>query len=117
MKDVTDDAFRGFLQALADSGRVRVVGSYAKGTANIGDHLSDVDFWVLKESEGMKEVIAIHERHDIAWDSVIIGAINTPRNPHYLPIPVECSYLFDCQTRRLIDVEIFGVAFKGYEQT
>lgn len=113
---LTIHEFLEFLQELADSGVVRVVGSYADGTANTRGHLSDLDLYVLQEDRGMKKVIEIFNRHGVPWDSVITGSISSPRNAEYMFLPVECSYLFRCKRGRTFPIEICGVKFLAYQQ-
>jgi predicted nucleotidyltransferase len=113
---ISEKRFREFLQALANSGVVRVVGSYATGMANTEDHISDLDLWVLREDKGMKKVISIFDKFGVPWESLSIGYINSPRDVMALPFPVECSYLFKCKRGRTEAVEIEGVTFLAYVQ-
>lgn len=109
--------FRAFLRALADSGVVRVIGSYANGTANTEDHVSDLDLYVLREDKGMKKVIAIFDAFGVPWESFVFGHIYSPRDLTTLPFPVECAYWwFDCKRGRTKPVKVFGVKFIGYVQ-
>lgn len=104
-----------FLTALRDTKLLRVVGSYAKGTQNSGGYLSDIDFHVLKDHEGMQRIIEVFNEHGVAWESVITGSINTPRNAEYMFVPIECSYIFTgFKTRPVRDIKICGVDFKAY---
>lgn len=113
---LTNADYRAFLEDLAASNVVRVVGSYAKGTQNIKGTLSDLDLWVLRDREGMEIVKGIFDAHGVEWDSEITGHIATPRDAQYMPIPVEASYLFTCKTRRTFALSFYGVNFKAYKQ-
>ena len=111
---LTPTEFINFLMALRDSGLARLIGSYARGTENTGDHLSDIDFFVLRGDEGLKQVIAIFNQHGVKWESGLVGQINTPRNADYMPIPVECGYLFGgFKTRPVKTVKVCGIEFKA----
>lgn len=109
---LTDDEFVAFLQELADSNLVRVVGSYARGEAH---KFSDLDLYVLKERKGMAKIIAIFDKHQVQWESIFIGCVGSPRNSEYMPLPVECSYLFTYLKNRTTPIQIFGVTFLAYE--
>ncbi len=112
---LTPTEFIKFLIALRDSGLVRLIGSYARGTENTGPNLSDIDFFVLRGEEGLNQVIAIFEQHGVKWESIIVGSIGSPRNADYMPIPVECSYLFSrFKTRPVKTVKVCGIEFKAY---
>lgn len=108
--------FREFLQALADTGVVRVCGSYAAGTENTQGHLSDLDLYVLRDDVGMKKVIAVFAAFDVPWESVVIGHIASPRDAVTLPMPVECSYHFNTPRRKTFRLIVLGVEFIAYEQ-
>jgi len=113
---LTNAEFMAFLQDLAASKIVRVVGSYAKGTQNIKGTLSDLDLWVLRDREGMDVVKSIFDAHGVEWDSEITGHVATPRDAQYMPIPVEASYLFRCKTGRTFPLSVYGVPFLAYKQ-
>lgn len=119
---LTDEEFDAFLRDLAVCPVLRVCGSYAKGTADSGGYLSDLDFFILPDhpegdDRNIELVKKIFIKHQVDMGSCFIGCIGTPRNNTYAPFPVEMSSLFDTPRKKIIEIEIRGIKFKAYQQT
>jgi len=107
------------LQDLADTGLVKITGSYADGTQTQD---SDIDMHVKEDSpntpmssRNMLKIIDIFKKHNFLWSSSSIGYISTidSNNPG-LGIEIEVSDLFEHRQNRLKEVIIHGVNFKTW---
>ena len=108
------------LQKLADSGLVKVAGSYATGNQTEN---SDIDFQVKVPKEtvlynarnhNMQFIVEILEGFGIKWNSTRTGYISTIGEDNNLEIEMEFYDDFHRNKDRLKTVEIMGVEFKTW---
>jgi predicted nucleotidyltransferase len=111
---------KSLLQELANSNKVLVTGSYAKGNQT---ECSDIDFKVRipqatiiydennKNLEWIKELLA---KYSIKWHSTEVGYITTVKEENGPIIPMEFYEYFDKVKNKLPEVEIMRVKFKTY---
>jgi predicted nucleotidyltransferase len=117
-KRIQQERFLELLKTLADTGLVRVTGSYADGTQTED---SDIDFFVKSDKpdirfweRNMTKIIDILQNYYIVWDSDTVGYVYTHKSKNWLPIPLEFSNHYNHREPRLKEVEIMGVKFKTY---
>lgn len=111
---------KNILQELADSNKVLVAGSYARGEQTDN---SDIDFLIRTPREciiyGTKNpntrwIIDLLEKHSISWNSTRNDYISTIGENNRLPIQMEFYDGFYRNKNKLPEVEIMGVKFKTY---
>ena len=108
------------LEELADSNKVLVAGSYARGEQTEN---SDLDFLVRtpkncilygRRNENIDFVIELLERYKINWESTRNGYISTIGSINNIPIQLEFYDGFYRNKNKLPEVEIMGVKFKTF---
>ncbi len=93
--------FQAFLLELRDYAGAQLHGSFAHYQEDRGEYVSDIDL-VVSEPElddwgdyvkptPIERAIEIFERYEVPWESIITGAINSPRDLVTLPRPVEVT--------------------------
>ena len=108
------------LKELAESNKVLVAGSYARGKQHEG---SDIDFQVRTpkhciiyggRNENIDFVINLLEKYKINWESTRNGYISTIGSENDIPIQMEFYTDFHRNRDRIPEVEIMGIKFKTY---
>jgi predicted nucleotidyltransferase len=108
---MNDKTFTEFLAELKKECKAKVTGSYARGDWHLS---SDLDL-VVTTNERLKQAIAIFEKYEVPWESILVGQIASPRELQTLPIPVEVMETFWLTPTKVKgEVEICGVTFKTW---
>lgn len=108
---MNDETFTAFLAELQKTCKAKVTGSFARGDWRLN---SDLDL-VVTTNARLKQAIAIFEKYEVPWESILPGQIGSPRELQTLPIPVEVMETFWLTpTREKGEIEICGVTFKKW---